>query len=310
MSSPRTRSVFGRNDRHGRVHVVDTHVSKSYRQKALIAFATTTFVVGLLAAVVISADLHPILGLILGLLLGAVCGAIVGALVAIWPLLRVLVHWWVELVLATGVLAGWMTLMQAAPTVVAVLVLAVGVGVPAAIGRTRRLALAWWWCLVVRHRLRLYFAGHSGAHTARLSGSRPLVLWARPTPAGERVWVWLRPGLSLKDLEAEGQLARLAVTCWAGEARAAAASRSYAGLLRLDITRRDPLTGTVISPLPILIPDTPPGTTTVAGMSPIGLDLPDVPEEADTPTPPRRTRRGDADREQTPDWVDTNYDYA
>jgi len=308
MSSPRTRSLFGRTSKSGSVNVVDTHVSKSYRQKALIAFATTTFVVGLLAAVVISADLHPIIGLILGLLLGAVCGAIIGALVAIWPLLRVVVHWWVELVLATGVLAGWMTLMQAAPTVVAVLVLAVLVGVPAAIGRTRRLAIAWWRCLVVRHRLRLFFAHHANNH-ARQSGSRPLILWARPTPAGARVWVWLRPGLSLKDLEAEGQMARLAVTCWAAEARVAAASRSYAGLLRFDITRRDPLTGTVISPLPVLIPDTPPGTTTVAGMPPIGLDLPDVPEEADTPTPPRRTRRGD-DREQTPDWVDTNYDYA
>jgi len=310
MSSPRTRSLLGRPGKSGTVHVIDTHVSKSYRQKALIAFTTTTFVVGLLAAVVISHDLHPVVGLILGLLLGAVCGVAVGALVAVWPILRVLVHWSVELVLAAGVLAGWMTLMQTTPAAISLLALAVAVGIPAVIGRTRRLAIAWWWCLAVRHRLRLYFAHHSGNSMVR-SGSRPLILWATPTPAGERVWVWLRPGLSLKDLEAEGQMARLAVDCWAAEARVTRASRSYAGLLRFDITRRDPLTGTVISPLPVLVPDTPPtAASAAAGMPPVGLDLPDVPEETATPTPPRRTRRGDGDRDATPDWVDTNYDYA
>jgi len=318
VSHSNRSSLLGRLGRPGTVHIVDTHVSRSYRQKAMIAFVTITAVVGLLAAVVISHEVHPILGLILGLLCGAVCGATVGVLVAVWPLLRVLVHWSVEIALAGAVLAGWIALMHTLPATVGLLVLAVVVGVPAALGRIRRLTIAWWWCLVVRHRLRLYFAHHSsGQSLVRHGSSRPLILWARPTPAGERVWVWLRPGLSLKDLEAEGQMARLAVTCWAAEARVIRASRSYAGLLRVDITRREPLAGTVLSPLPTLLgthitTDMPTATPTVR-LTPeddfvVGLDLPDVPDNADPPT--TRSRRASGETQPAPSRVDANYDYA
>jgi len=201
--------------------------------------------------------------------------------------------------------------MQATTVAVSLLVVAVVVGVPAVYGRTRRLAIAWWWCLVVRHRLRLYFADHAAGTATARRGSRPLILHARPTPAGERVWVWLRPGLSLKDLEADGQIARLAVTCWASEVRVIRASRSYAGLLRFDITRREPLAGTVISPLPVLVPQHIPTTSVSADPPPADLDLPDVPEDTDAPdAAPRRTRRTPPAGEPTPSRVDANYDYA
>jgi len=181
-------------------------------------------------------------------------------------------------------------------------------------GRTRRLAIAWWWCLVVRHRLRLHFAQHAAGTATARHGSRPLILHARPTPAGERVWVWLRPGLSIKDLEADGQITRLAVTCWASEVRVIGASRSYAGLLRFDITRREPLAGTVISPLPVLVPDDIPTLAPVsAGLPPTDLDLPDVGEDtvdASSDAAPRRTRRTPPDGEPTLSRVDANYDYA
>ena len=308
------RNLLGRLNRPGTVHIVDTHVSRSYRQKALVAFATTTTIVGLLAAVVLSHNLHPVLGLIAGLLLGAVCGLAVGAVVAVWPVLRVLLHWSAEIVLAAGVLAGWIALMQATTVAVSALVVAVAVGVPAVYGRTRRLAIAWWWCLVVRHRLRLHFAQHAAGTATARHGSRPLILHARPTPAGERVWVWLRPGLSIKDLEADGQITRLAVTCWASEVRVIGASRSYAGLLRFDITRREPLAGTVISPLPVLVPDDIPTLAPVsAGLPPTDLDLPDVGEDtvdASSDAAPRRTRRTPPDGEPTLSRVDANYDYA
>ena len=49
------------------------------------------------------------------------------------------------------------------------------------------------WCLIVRHRIRTCFAQFI---ISNQSGSLPLILWARPTPVGERVWVWLRTGLS------------------------------------------------------------------------------------------------------------------
>ena len=67
------------------------------------------------------------------------------------------------------------------------------------------------------------------------------MLWARPTPAGERVWLWLRPGLDLTDLD--GKTGKVAVACWAGEVRVVRASARFAALVRVDMTRRDPLAG-------------------------------------------------------------------
>lgn len=109
--------------------------------------------------------------------------------------------------------------------------------------------VAWLRCVVVRHRLRLCFAQFVRAVSRTRSGSLPLILWARPTPAGERVWVWvwLRPGLDLTDLE--GKTSKFAVACWAGEVRVVRASERYAALLRVDIARRDPPTAEVLSPL-------------------------------------------------------------
>jgi hypothetical protein len=56
--------------------------------------------------------------------------------------------------------------------------------------RSRRFVYAWSWCLVVRHRLRLCFATLVRSQV-RVTGGRPaalpLLLWARPTLAGERV---------------------------------------------------------------------------------------------------------------------------
>ena len=61
------------------------------------------------------------------------------------------------------------------------------------------------------------------------------------------MWIWLRPGLSLDDLQT--RLDKIAVACWATTALAETASRSNAAFIRLDIKRRDVLTGTITSPL-------------------------------------------------------------
>jgi hypothetical protein len=141
---------------------------------------------------------------------------------------------------------------------------------------------AWALCVIVRHRLRLCFAEFIRAAARVHPGSLPLILWARPTPAGERVWVWLRPGLDLTELE--GRIGKLAVACWAGEVRVVRASTRYAALIRVDVARRDPLTGVVPAPLAALIPHQrrtdPPALTATA---PLGLDLTDVPEPAPAP---------------------------
>jgi hypothetical protein len=117
----------------------------------------------------------------------------------------------------------------------------------------------------------------------------PLILWGRPTLAGERVWLWLRPGLCLDDLD--GRTGRIAVACIAKQVRVMPASERYAALLRVDIARRDPLSGRVDSPLALLIPalrniqaDVP----VSPGMPPVGLDLADI---EDPPEPPARGGR-------------------
>jgi hypothetical protein len=140
--------------------------------------------------------------------------------------------------------------------------------------------------VVVRHRLRLCFAQFVRAVNRTHPGSLPLVLWARPTPAGERVWLWLRPGLDLDDLD--GRLGRLAVACWASEARVVRASPRFAALVRVDLARRDPLIGLVASPLALLIPNKNAAVPVSPGMPPVGLDLADVPESAPEPRGGRR----------------------
>ena len=71
-------------------------------------------------------------------------------------------------------------------------------GVPAVIPQTRRAFTASAWCLITRHRIRVCF---SEFIITNRTGSLPLIFWAIPTPVGERVWIWLRPGLALADLQ-------------------------------------------------------------------------------------------------------------
>ena len=65
------------------------------------------------------------------------------------------------------------------------------------------------------------------------------------------MWIWLRPGLAIDDLQ--DRLDKIAVACWATAAVAEAASRSNAAFIRVDIKRRDALTTTITSPLLELI---------------------------------------------------------
>ena len=114
-------------------------------------------------------------------------------------------------------------------------------------------------------------------------------MWARPTPVGERVWIWLRPGLSLDDLQ--DRLDKIAVACWATTALAEAASRSNAAFVRMDIKRRDVLTGTIPSPLLDMIKSGAPASQRDTTEIPTALDLPQVPASeviATRPTPLKR----------------------
>jgi hypothetical protein len=314
VSKSNGRSWFGGANRSGTITVIEAPVSRNFRRRAKVTFFVVAGVVGLLAATVASHYMHPILGLLLGFALGIGAGAAVAAVVLVWPVLRVFWYWATEIVLGLGLVYGWQWLMTATNLYLSLAVVAVVVGVPAAFGPIRRRIKALTWCVVVRHRLRLCFAAFI---VANRQGSLPLILIARPTPAGERVWVWLRPGLALSDLES--RLDKLAVACWAKEVRVIPASDRYAALVRVDITRRNPLASTVDSPLPVRVPDQVPDfddstAPTSPGMPPVGLDLPDVPEESeDSASRPTRGRRPRNAPNSTaapgsPDWVELDDD--
>ena len=278
------------------VTVIEAKVHRSSARNARVAFILTTALTAALSMTIASQWMQPVLSLLLGIAVGLVCGVIAWAAVRIWPVVR-LIWWWTgELLLATAIVTGWVLLNRTPLAVIAtVLALIAGAfGVPS----VRRIVASVGWCFIVRHRLRTCFAQFI---VSNQSGSLPLILAARPTPVGERVWIYLRPGLSPSDLES--RLEKIAVACHASAVLVERASARTAGFVRVDIKRREVLGGLVGSPLndPItldLVDDTISVSPAPAGDSDWvrpGMDLPDItpatthvvvkPEPARTPAP-------------------------
>ena len=209
-----------------------------------------------------------------------------------WPVLRALWWWIPEIGLTLGLVTGWVDLADHTTLYIRLGAVASIVGVPAAIPQVRRRAIATLWCLITRHRIRTCFAEFI---ITNRTGSLPFLLLTIPTSVGERVWIWLRPGLALSDIQERLDL--IAVACWADVAIAESASDRNSALIRLDIKRRDALTGAVASPLlGIIKPGTPPRDHDDMPM-PTALDLPDV-SAADV-TPPRPATLTRADKKTT-----------
>ncbi|WFE46363.1 hypothetical protein [Verrucosispora sp. WMMD1129] len=283
MSKSSPRRPFGGKST-GTVTVIEARVHRSWARNARMAFVLTAVIAGILAAVVASSYMHPILALFVAVAVGVPLGGIVWVLVRIWPVIRLLWWWTPEIILAGLLLTGWVQLASHTPTLVTLLVVALVVGIPAGVPVIRRRLVAWGWCLIVRHRLRVCFAQFI---IANQSGSLPLILWAVPTPVGERVWVYLRPGLSVKDLES--RLDKIAVTCHASTVLIERASDGNSAYVRFDIKRREVLTANVGSPLvDVIDPDTPTVEQTPVQV-PTALDLPDV--QAPTITLPKQGDR-------------------
>ncbi|MET7373532.1 hypothetical protein [Micromonospora arida] len=307
MSKSSPRRPFG--GRSGTVTVIEAKVHRSSARNARLAFVLTAVIVGLLSTVVAASSIHPILAVFVGALIGVPTGGLAWVLVRIWPVIRLLWWWSTEIVLSVLLLTLWVQLANHTPTLVTLIVVALVVGIPAAIPAIRRQIIAWTWCLVVRHRLRVCFAQFI---IANQSGSLPLILWARPTPVGERVWVYLRPGLSMADLE--GRLDKIAVTCHASTALVERASDGNAAYLRFDIKRREVLTAQVNSPLvDVINPDTPTADRPTP-VIPTALDLPDVAAPTITlpvqPKKPATTANGSKpaassapEAEDVSDWI-------
>jgi hypothetical protein len=274
--------------------IVEAPVSQWYARRARLAFVGVGAVSGVVAAAVVAVFAPLPVSVVLGVLAGAVCGLVAGVLVRAWPVLRALWWWSFEITAAVLVVVGPSLLARVTAPWLALVAVLVAASVCFVVRPVRRFLSVWSWCVVDRHRLRLCFARivRGSAGVGVRPGLLPLVLWARPTPAGERVWLWLRPGLELADLD--GKAGQIAVAMPAKQVRVVAASERYAALIRVDISRRDPLVGRIDSPLVLLIPSLRNNSQKKAGVPispvpPVGLDLADIPEPA--PESPSRGGR-------------------
>lgn len=108
----------------------------------------------------------------------------------------------------------------------------------------RRFALNRIWCVITRHRLRACLIE---MRVLNFSGNLPFILGCISTKTGQVVWLWMRPGQSVEDLDNKAE--SLASACWASKATIARSKRN-AALVRVEIDRRDPLSKThITSPL-------------------------------------------------------------
>jgi hypothetical protein len=277
MPKSNSRGLFGRS---GTATVIDQPVQRSFAQKAKIVFYITWTATGLLAATVLASKWHPILALLAGGLIGLVLALIVASVVAAWPVIRAIWWWLPELALIAAVIGGWAELASHTPLWARLVITAVITGVPASIPPVRRAIYALAWCQVSRHRIRVCF---SEFLIANRTGSLPFILAAVPTGAGERLWIWLRPGLALPDIIKH--LDQIAAACWATSVLADKASASNAALVRIDITRRDTLTGTIRSPLTTALDGIIPGRKQATVPPQVALDLPDITPDQVTAKP-------------------------
>ena len=290
------RGRFGRGS--GTITVIEEPVLRSYRRKAKVAFWVISVTIGTLAATAAASKWPPVIALLAGLAFGLLIGAIAGAIVAAWPVLRAIWWWLPEIILAGALITGWIWLSGHIPLIWRLVFLAVVVGPPVAVKNIRFGLYIFGWCFVTRHRIRTCF---SEFIITNRTGSLPLILWALPTPVGERVWIWLRPGLSMDDLL--DRLDKIAVACWATAATAQAASRSNAAYVRVDIKRRNALTGVVNSPLMEFIGSGAPAQPRDTAKIPTALDLPQVTASEVTPARPSRIRRPDPEPPAAPATV-------
>src|SRR5690606_41057947 len=107
------------------------------------------------------------------------------------------------------------------------------VSVPAATRFGRNRAVAHFWCVVSRHRLRRVCL-ETTMHTR--SGRIPLVLWITPTATGEKALILTRAGICAEEFEAYA--GEIAAACWA-RAVMVYKHRTRANLVIVEIVRRD-----------------------------------------------------------------------
>jgi hypothetical protein len=158
-------------------------------------------------------------------------------------------RWRVELLTLITLVIAWVLLAYqlpaswpswTVPVILAGVIVLMGV-VPA----SRRFVMRRVWCVFTRHRVRKCFVQ---SRVMTHEGLLPLFMWTRPTPVGDRLWLWLRPGLSARDIENVAD--RIAAACWAVTVRVRVSGKR-AAVVSVEVIRRDPLAspGPLSSPL-------------------------------------------------------------
>jgi len=157
----------------------------------------------------------------------------------------VLWRWRTEVIVCAAVLAGFGLLAHHVGVWRATAAIVGPCVLMAVVPWTRRWLTTRFWCLLSRHRLqRLCYEAR--LHTR--SGRLPLILWIRPTPVGERAWLWCRAGICAEDFEAH--LGEIRGACYARDARCDR-NRRWSQLVTIEIIRRDPLTAGNVIPSPL-----------------------------------------------------------
>lgn len=276
----------GSGRRGSSVTVIQNNVQYSYLRTAKITFYVVMAVVGPFAAVISTYYLPPLAAVPIGLVAGTVVGGLIACIIAIWPVLRAIWWWLPEITLVLLLVGGWVYLQDQTTPIITGVIYAVIIGAVGLVPPVRRYAVALVWCLIVRHRLRACFT--SFMPTDR-HGHLPFIGLATPNPVGERVWVWLRPGLSQEQIE--HQLDRIAVACWCASVTVTKARTSNSAAIYLDIKRRDVLGGLVGSPLTEDLPTDIPVVTRPVATAPDRLDLADVADLDDTDSTERPAKK-------------------
>jgi hypothetical protein len=267
------RSTGGRN---GTVTIIEEPVMRNYARMAKITLWVAGISSGLLTELITLTMLPPFWSVLAALLVGFVVGSVASAAVLVWPVLRVIWWWLPEIAIAAVVFGslniGWLELTWHHVILALRIIITLAVlGTPAAFRPVRRNVKAIAFCLISRHRIRTCF---SEFIITNRYGTLPLILWAKPTPAGERLWIFLRPGLAVSDVQDRAD--QIAVACWASSVVIELADPSNSALLQIDVKRRDPLTEVTTSPITKLATGFIPRTRPEPSTAPAALDLTDV----------------------------------
>jgi len=243
--SNRTGSGRSRSGIRAGQTIIDTFEVDSAKRRAKIVGVLAGFFTGLASFAILLTVKDGASAFFLAVLIAFATGFVAAGLALIWPGLRMAWHWAGELIVLAVVVAIWALFNAWAGPLVALGATLLMVGVPWLFGPVCRFLVRWAWCMIVRHRIRV--AADAFIEGKGVRGSvMPLILWARPTPAGERVWLWLRGDLTLEDLRS--RLTELASVCWAHAASAEQAG-SKAAYVVVDIRRRDVLAEGVAMPV-------------------------------------------------------------